>query len=325
MTMQFQFSPDQQDLIQATHEMLLAETPITRLRALSQGAASTDISEQLAEMGLPSLLLPETQGGLAQDFVVMTAIAESAGYVNLPEDLVEQAGLVLPQLVELQQETVLQEALAGKAKVGLIADARPYLEARAYDYFIAGDQLIPSAEISCVPVKTIDPLRALVKPAVAAITPAALAEKGAILAAAQLLGLARRMVDLAVDYAKEREQFGQKIGQFQAVKHLLASVYTQIEFTRPLVCLAAVTGGAHVHNAKISAIDTAMLAGETAIQIFGGMGYTFEVDLHLFMKRAWALCGAWGDRSFHTQKLETLIFDGTMEIGPGVSFRQGEG
>ncbi len=323
--MQFQFTPDQNDLIQATHEMLLAETPITRLRARSQGAASADISEQLAEMGLPSLLLPEAQGGLAQDFVVMTAVAESAGYVNLPEDLVEQAGLVLPRMVALKQDALVQEVLAGKAKVGLIAEARPYLEAHAYDYFIVGDQLVPAAEVPCLPVKTIDPLRALVKPDLAAGTPAALADQGAVLAAAQLLGLARRMIDLAVDYAKEREQFGQKIGQFQAVKHLLASVYTQIEFTRPMICLAAATGGAHVHNAKISAIDTAMLASETAIQIFGGMGYTFEVDLHLFMKRAWALCGAWGDRSFHTQKLETLIFDGAMEIGPGVSFRQGEG
>jgi alkylation response protein AidB-like acyl-CoA dehydrogenase len=319
--MQFQFTPDQQDLIQATHEMLLAETPIARLRALSQGADGTDISDQLAAMGLPSLLLPEAQGGLAQDFVVMAAIAESAGYVNLPEDLVEQAGLVLPRLVALQQEDLLRDALAGKVKVGLVSALRPYLEARSYDYFIVDDRLVPAAEIATTPVKTIDPLRNLVKPDVAAATLLAIEDQGAVLAAAQLLGLARRMIDMAVDYAKEREQFGQKIGQFQAVKHLLASVYTQIEFTRPLIWLAAQTGGAHVNNAKISAIDTAMQASETAIQIFGGMGYTFEVDLHLFMKRAWALCGVWGDRSYHMHRLETLILDGSMEIGPGISFR----
>ena len=75
-----------------------------------------------------------------------------------------------------------------------------------------------------------------------------------------------------------------------------------------------------MHTAKIAAIDTAMLAAETAIQVHGGMGYTYEVDLHLFMKRAWALCGEWGDRNYHMKKLEDMILDGDADIGPGTSF-----
>jgi len=128
------------------------------------------------------------------------------------------------------------------------------------------------------------------------------------------------MVDMSVDYAKDRQQFGKPIGSFQAIKHHLATVHTQIEFTRPMVQLAAIQGGRAVHTAKIAAIDTAMLAAETAIQVHGGMGYTFEVDLHLFMKRAWALCGEWGDRNYHMKKLEDMILDRDAELGPGTSF-----
>ena len=63
-----------------------------------------------------------------------------------------------------------------------------------------------------------------------------------------------------------------------------------------------------------------MLAAETAIQVHGGMGYTFEVDLHLFMKRAWALCGEWGDRNHHMKHLENTLLNGDASIGAGTTF-----
>lgn len=94
-----------------------------------------------------------------------------------------------------------------------------------------------------------------------------------------------------------------------------------IEFTRPMVHLAALQSGRTVHTAKVAAIDTSMLAAETAIQIHGGMGYTCEVDLHMFMKRAWALCGEWGDRNYHMKRLEEIILDGEAILGPGTTFR----
>ena len=87
-----------------------------------------------------------------------------------------------------------------------------------------------------------------------------------------------------------------------------------------MVHLAAIQGGRAVHTAKVAAIDTAMLAAETAIQVHGGMGYTFEVDLHLFMKRAWALCGEWGDRNYHMKKLEEMVLEGDEPLGAGTTF-----
>ena len=222
--------------------------------------------------------------------------------------------------------------VSGKEKTTVTNLFRPYMHnALSSDGFMFGDQWYkkdtwPPSRFALHPVKSIDPLRNL---GVGKFnygspegTPATGTghENGAVLTAAQLIGLSKRMVDMSVEYAKDRHQFGKPIGSFQAIKHHLATVHTQIEFTRPMVQLAAIQGGGAVHTAKIAAIDTAMLAAETAIQVHGGMGYTYEVDLHLFMKRAWALCGEWGDRNYHMKKLEDMILDGDADIGPGTSF-----
>ena len=139
-----------------------------------------------------------------------------------------------------------------------------------------------------------------------------LLDLGALMAAAQLVGLAEAMLDQAVDYAKLREQFGQPIGAFQAVKHKLADVAVALEFGRPVVWRAAqalddrlASAPVHVSHAKYAATDAAYLAAESAIQVHGAMGYTYEVDLHFWMKRSWALAGAWGDRSFHFNRVSS--------------------
>ena len=63
-----------------------------------------------------------------------------------------------------------------------------------------------------------------------------------------------------------------------------------------------------------------MLTAETAIQVHGAMGYTYEVDLHFWMKRSWALCGAWGDRAFHLKWIDDAVLGGSLPIGPEHTF-----
>jgi alkylation response protein AidB-like acyl-CoA dehydrogenase len=120
---------------------------------------------------------------------------------------------------------------------------------------------------------------------------------GAALTAAFALGLAQRCTELAVDYAATREQFDRPIGSFQAVKHLLADMLVRTEVARAAVYAA----GAHLDDADLPGLERAVagakvLAGEAAIangkaatQVFGGMGFTWEVDVHLYLKRAWVL------------------------------------
>ena len=120
---------------------------------------------------------------------------------------------------------------------------------------------------------------------------------------------------MAAEYAKERRQFGQPIGSFQAVKHLLAGAQVRLEFARPVVYAAAwaldeaePTWWRAASAAKASASDAATEAARVSLQVHGAIGYTWECDLHLFLKRAWALAEAWGSAADHRARvLESLL------------------
>ena len=135
-------------------------------------------------------------------------------------------------------------------------------------------------------------------------------ERAALGTAAQLVGLSRRMLDMAVQYAKDREQFGKPIGAQQAVKHRLANALIEQEFARPLVYRAGwsmATGAPDaevaVSLAKIYAGQAARFVAKEALQVHGAIGYTIECDLHMWMKRAWALSAAHGDAAHHRERV----------------------
>jgi alkylation response protein AidB-like acyl-CoA dehydrogenase len=125
---------------------------------------------------------------------------------------------------------------------------------------------------------------------------------GSLLASAQLVGNAEGSTALAVTYAKEREQFGRPIGSFQGLKHLLADCYARTEVSRSAVWAAGVlvdepeAGDLRraVAGARVLAGRAAAENGKTCVQVHGGMGFTWEVDAHLFLKRAWVLETAFG-------------------------------
>ncbi|MFG2194534.1 acyl-CoA dehydrogenase family protein [Streptomyces sp. NPDC048639] len=123
---------------------------------------------------------------------------------------------------------------------------------------------------------------------------AVLRREAALLTAAQQLGSASCTVGTAVRYAGEREQFGRPIGAFQAVKHLCAQMLVRAEIARSAVYAAAVTGDAYdIAAAKLLADDAAVRNARDCLQVHGGMGFTWEADVHLHLKRAWVRSGQW--------------------------------
>jgi alkylation response protein AidB-like acyl-CoA dehydrogenase len=138
---------------------------------------------------------------------------------------------------------------------------------------------------------------------------------GAILAAAMLVGGAQGALDVARDYALEREQFGVPIGSFQAVKHLLADMYVRVELARAATyAAAAIAAGRGAGDARRAASTAKLLAGDAgnanaraAIQILGGMGFTWDMLPHYFLKRAWVLEHAFGTASSHATRLGTAV------------------
>jgi len=123
-------------------------------------------------------------------------------------------------------------------------------------------------------------------------------------AAAQLIGLGQRMLDMTVDYATQREQFGVPIGSFQAVKHHLANTLKELAFARPAVYRAGwAPTTVNISMAKAMASGAASYAGRQALQCHGAIGYTDEYELHRYLQQTWKLSRAFGDAAWHRERI----------------------
>ena len=309
--MDFRITDDQLLLATSVREYLAGTHGTQVLRRLDeQGNRDPAIWQGLVDMGLTGVLVPEALGGLGMGLVEAALIAVECGRACLAEPLVDTAFVAAPWLVREGRT----DAIAG-----IVDGSRKIVPAHAINPWLADGE---GARL-----QSVDPLRNLTTAPHDASEDPYLLDLGALMSAAQLVGIADAMLEQATDYAKLRSQFGQPIGAFQAIKHQLASCMVAIEFARPVVWRAAAAlqaGGAHaathVSHAKLAATDAAMLTAETAIQVHGAMGYTYEVDLHFWMKRAWALSGAWGSRAFHVRRLDEAVIGGTIPIGPEHTF-----
>ena len=140
-------------------------------------------------------------------------------------------------------------------------------------------------------------------------------DRGALATAAFLVGLSERMIDVAAEYARQREQYGKPIGAYQAVKHLLADALQKVEFAKPAVYRAAWSIsvdeptralGTSRWRRRSRATPRTARAG-SSMQVHGAIGYTWEADLQLWMKKAWALQRAWGDATFHRRRVADSV------------------
>ena len=309
--MDFRFSDDQLTLAQSVGDYLAGTHGPEVLRRLdAEGNRDPAIWQGLVEMGLTGLCVPEEHGGLGMGLVEAALIAAECGRACLAEPLVDTAFVAVPWLLSQNEVDALPAIAAGERKVALPHVLNPW---------------VADGEGSAL--QSVDPLRNLVMFSAGGSTDDHLLNLGALMSAAQLLGLADAMLHQATEYAKVRTQFGQPVGAFQGLKHQLASCAVAVEFAKPVVWRAAqalqdglASAAVHVSHAKLAATDAAIQTAETAIQVHGAMGYTYEVDLHFWMKRSWALSGAWGDRNFHVKRIDAAVIDGGLAIGPENTF-----
>lgn len=309
--MDFLIAEERLELAEAVRDFLSGtHGPETLRRLDADSNRDPAIWQSLVEMGLTGLVIPEDHGGLGLSLLDAVLVARECGRFCLAEPLVESAFVRAPWLMAQGQTDGLQAIAAGEDK-GTPA------------HTINGWQSDGSGEA----LESIDPLRNLTALPDDANDDPHLLNLGALMASAQLVGLGEAMLDQAIEYSKIREQFGQPIGGFQAIKHKLADVAVSLEFARPVLFRAAQamddgieSAPVHVSHAKLAASDAAYLSAESAIQVHGAMGYTYEVDLHFWMKRVWALTGAWGGKGFHQNRLDAAILGGTQPVGPEHTF-----
>ncbi len=349
--MDFTFSEEQRMMASALRELTADLCTPEALRALFEGrdTAAEERWNRLAELGLFGVLAPQAAGGMGLEEADFVLLAEEAGRAGLPEPLTEQAALAVPALLELAAQpaatALLPQLARGSARIAVThpQNVRANVPPGLTHWLLCAPESVTLAraeEVPTVAIASLDAGRRLLEPhapagageilargAQAQAIGTRLLNRGAVLTAAQCLGVAERLMTLSAEYAKERVQFGKPIGSYQAIKHHLASVAVKLEFARPVV-YAAVTRAADLEpraaalasHAKLAAADAAELAARTAIQVHGAMGYSWELDLHFYMKRAWALQGAWGDRSFHARRVQALVCGGALALGPDQTF-----
>ncbi|MGX1886091.1 acyl-CoA dehydrogenase family protein [Streptomyces sp. NPDC055287] len=299
--MDFRLTDDQRALRTGVRELLEGRFGPERLRtAVDKPGPGRDASldralwRELGDAGFFALRLPEQDGGVGLGLPEAVLAFEEAGRVLLPGPLVA---------------THLAAGTVPGAATGETVVTR--VDGELVEWLEAADEVLGNAA-GAVPVRSVDPLTPLHRvPAragrgakggartgpepVAAPGTAPDAGLAALLTAAEQLGSAARTTETAVAYAREREQFGRPIGAFQAVKQLCAQMLVRAEVARSAVYGAAVTGDpVEIAGAKLLADDAAVRNARDCLQVHGGMGFTWEADVHLHLKRAWVRAERWG-------------------------------
>ncbi|WP_405490182.1 acyl-CoA dehydrogenase family protein [Streptomyces sp. NBC_00096] len=305
--MDFQPTQDQRDLRAGVRDLLAGRYGREALRASVDRAADTgrtvdrSLWRELGAAGFFALRLPEDEGGVGLGLPEAVLVFEEAGRALLPGPLVAThlaAGVV-----------------AGAAEGAAVVTAFD-LEEELVTHLGEADAVLGLPGVwTGEPVRSADPLTPLTRVSRRAQSAAGYAghspgvrEAGALLTAALQLGSALRTVELAVRYAGEREQFGQPIGAFQAVKHLCAQMLVRAEVARTAVYAAAVTQDpAEVAAAKLLADEAAVRNARDCLQVHGGMGFTWEADVHLHLKRAWVRAEQWGTAARAEEELAAAL------------------
>ena len=307
--MNFDLDDDQVALRDGTRALVEGRFPMDRVRA---GFGAT-VHRELADAGVFSL---RADGFSWADAAV---VYEELGRGLVPGPLVWSFG-------RKRITTGLDATLAGSALVEFLR--------LADDVIMVGDGLarvVPADEIEAGDAEEwpLDPLTPVWRTDKQVVGGTRLERpvdelwrEGALLTAAYCVGMADRLTEMAVAYALERQQFDRPIGSFQAVKHLCADMAVRAELARTAVYAAAcilddpATGSLTraLSGAKLLAGEAAVLNGQSATQVYGGMGFTWEVDVHLYLKRAWVLETQFGNGDSHADTLAATMPQGHARV-----------
>ncbi|MBP2583951.1 alkylation response protein AidB-like acyl-CoA dehydrogenase [Streptomyces sp. PvR006] len=277
--MDFRLTEDQKALRRGVRDLLRGRFDREALRAAVDSGGTLDraLWRELGTAGFFALRLPEDEGGVGLGLPEAVLVFEEAGRVLLPGPLVAThlAAGAVPGAAE--GAVVVTEAAEGLV---------PWLD--------EADVVRGDAD-GAVPIRSVDPLTPLHRvpaPAPARGGGGAAHLEAALLTAAEQVGSAEATTGAAVSYAREREQFGQVIGGFQAVKHLCAGMLVRTELARAAVRAASLTADpVEIAGAKLLADEAATANARDCLQVHGGMGFTWEADVHLHLKRAWVRAG----------------------------------
>jgi alkylation response protein AidB-like acyl-CoA dehydrogenase len=286
----FALTEEQQELKSAARKWLSERYPLDR----DFDAPQDDRWAELAELGWLGVSVSEEEGGVGLGFVEEALLLEEMGYALYPGPYLGTVGFALASLGPEDRADVAAGKVKWSAEVkGLVpwlgsVDKVVGMDGNAHD--AAGEELV-----------SVDPARPLgrLEPGDGTPLPGPRDIPRARAAmAAECVGIAQRVLELGIQHASTREQFGRPIGVYQAVSHQLANTYADVELARSLTYWAAWCVAEDEEQAPLAAAaakafaaEAAVTACERSIQVHGGTGFTWEHPLHRFYKRALLLAG----------------------------------
>jgi alkylation response protein AidB-like acyl-CoA dehydrogenase len=313
--MNFDLTQDQRDIKRTAREFLAARYPLEKVRRIAFDGEPDPHWDEIAELGWPGI----AEFGMLE----LAVVAEELGYSLAPSPL-----------ASTWAASLLHPGLEGRGTVAMWDEDGPprFSDGRLHAAKIA----VPNADVADVivvsdrnrfyavrdaavdPVEALDRTRPLFTVRCEGAEAVELEPRSwsplFVAAAAEAVGVAARVMEMTVAYAKERKQFGRPIATYQAISHACAQMFLETEGARSITYWAAWAldndadaAPTAAYSAKAYASDAAVNVTRRALQVHGGIGFTWEHDLHLFLKRAESLAHSYGDARWHREQLAGLL------------------
>jgi alkylation response protein AidB-like acyl-CoA dehydrogenase len=328
--MDFGFNEEQQEIQRTAREFLSARFPPEKVRELAESRTYDDaLWREISDLGWSGIAIDEAYGGQGLGMVELVILCEELGYACAPTPFLSNAaaGLFIGSASDEQRQRWLPGIASGEAlgAAAFTPDAEaivPDAEGATVLVLPQGDDgiLVERAAADVKPIDMIDSTRsyARVEASDGDLLSDACVRRGGdrvmVAVAAELTGVAQRAMEMAVEYAKEREQFGRPIGAYQAVSHRCAQMFLDTEEARSLTYYAAWTANAEPESlslaasmAKARASEAAWRVTASALQVLGGIGFTWEHDLHFLLKRARVTGELMGPARQHRDRVADLV------------------
>src|SRR5918996_5388387 len=328
--MNFDLNDEQQEIKRTATEFLGARFRPEKVRELAEARSYDDgLWKEISELGWPGIAIAEDDGGQGLGMVDLAVLLEQAGYACAPSPLLGSAGaaLAISAAGSAEQRAEWLPKLASGEATGSFGGfaeggSTPFCDLPTADVVVTfdgeGGLIATASEVDFEPFEAIDATRGygLISDAAGERLPGdvdAGRDRLAVAIAAELTGIAQRALEMAVEFAREREQFGRPIGAYQGVSHRLAAMLLATEESRSLTYYAAWTADAEPESLPMAAAMAAARAGDagwqvpaSALQVLGGIGFTWEHDLQFWLKRGRVVGRMLGTPRDHRERVADL-------------------
>ena len=313
--MNFDLTDEQQEIKSTAREFLGARFKPDKVRELAESRSyDDDLWRQIADLGWPGIAIDEADGGQGLGMIELALLLEEGGYACAPTPLLGSAGaaLVISAAGSDDQRSEWLPKLAPGEATGAFGgfdhgpggevESTLFCDLPTADVVVTfhhgGAFVAPASELDFEAVEVIDATRSygvISEPAGEPLPGDVDAgrDRLAVAIAAELVGIGQRAMEMAVEYARERHQFGRPIGSYQGVAHRCAAMLLAVEESRSLTYFAAWAADAEPESLPLGAAMAAARAGDaaweitsSALQVFGGIGFTWEHDLQFWLKRS---------------------------------------